>query len=216
MVAMENHELNRLLHNLCRIGTIAELDYTAKKVRVKTGDNTTNWLDWPADVGRNYVRFKPLRRDAQVILVCPSGDISQAHIIGDLYSASAPAPDSSADHLDVVEFSDGTTISYDIDQSLLVFDCAGNTVIHCSDATISASGNATITADGDATITADGNARITAGGDAEVSAVGAASVSGQTVTLQDGRAGGVVCQSHVCSFTGGPHPQASISITGGN
>jgi phage baseplate assembly protein V len=41
-------ELARLIENLVRLGTIAEVDVAKVRVRVKSGSITTNWLPWLA------------------------------------------------------------------------------------------------------------------------------------------------------------------------
>lgn len=205
MMAM-NSELNRLINNLARLGTIAEVDHAARTVRVKTGDNTTAWLAWPADVGKNYVRWKPLAVGIQVIMLCPSGDLSQGVIVGTLYTDSQ-APSETSDTVDVIEFSDGTSIAYNSDSSTLTIDGPDAVVINCTNASVTASENAVIDA--------GGNAEISAGGNAEISAVGDVAATGASVTLNGGAAGGLVCQTHVCAFTGSAHPQGSSTCKGG-
>lgn len=39
-------ELLRLVHNLIRLGTIAEVDHSHAQVRVQSGELLTNWLPW--------------------------------------------------------------------------------------------------------------------------------------------------------------------------
>lgn len=204
---MKNSEINRLLHNLCRLGTIAELDYAAKKVRIQTGELKTDWLNWPADVGNNYVRFKPLRLNTQVIILCLSGDISQGQIVGTLYSDEMVAPGDS-EELDIIKFEDGTEIQYDSSESKLSITCVGDVELNAN--------NITATSQGNATIEAKGNAEVFAAGNTKIEATGMAEIKATQIKLNDGAAGGVVCQSHVCSFTGGPHPQASTTIIASN
>lgn len=204
---MKNAELHRLIQNMTRIGTIAELDTAARKVKVKTGDNITAWLAWPADVGGNYVRWRPLRLNSQVILLSPSGDISQGQIVGQLYTPDT-TPAATAETIDAIEFDDGTTISYDSENSVLTVDASGSVVVNCTDVAVTASGSAVVDAGTGASVITDGDASIEAAGNATVDAA--------AVTLNGGSAGGVVCQSHVCAFTGSPHPQASLTVTAGN
>jgi phage baseplate assembly protein V len=104
-------ELNRQLENLIRIGTIAVVDHAARKLKVKSGNLLSNWLDWPADIGRNYKRWRPLRLNTQVILSCPAGDPAQAMIIGMLYSNDFPAPSTDPD-IDLIAFNNGSFIEY--------------------------------------------------------------------------------------------------------
>ncbi|SDJ41519.1 phage baseplate assembly protein V [Billgrantia gudaonensis] len=108
-------ELLRLIHNLVRLGTIAEVDHSARKLRVqvgRAGEITTAWLDWPVEMGRNYRRWRPLRKGQQVVLSCPGGDLVQAKITGMLYSSALSAPSDNPD-LDLIEFDDGARFQYD-------------------------------------------------------------------------------------------------------
>jgi len=188
---MNPAELNRQLINLLQIGTIESVNTVDKTCRVQIGDLLTGELDMPAEIGRNFVRWQPLRVGTQVLLASPGGDISAGVIVAKLYSNDLTPP-TTAETDDVIAFDDGTTVSYNSESHRLSIDCAGPVAVSCTDASISASGNATVEAGDDANI------------------------KGATVTLQDGAAGGVVCQSHVCAFTGSPHPQGSLTVTGGN
>ena len=115
-------ELHRRIENLVLFGSIAELDSSKRLVRVRLDHadegHITAWLPWPADIGRNYIRWRPLRVDCQVVLGCPSGVINNGQILGMLYSAEQQS-DSDLEGLDVIEFDDGTRISYDSDNQHL-------------------------------------------------------------------------------------------------
>jgi phage baseplate assembly protein V len=63
-------------------------------------------------------------------------------------------------------------------------------------------------------ITVKGKLNITTDGDTNITAIGKAIVNGSEVIVSDGAAGGVVCQSHLCAFTGSPHPQGSSTFKG--
>ena len=71
---MNTSDLERLIQNLIRIGTIYAVDESARKIKVTSGKLVTQWLDWPAEEGRNYKRWRPLRLNTQVILASPGGD----------------------------------------------------------------------------------------------------------------------------------------------
>lgn len=205
---MNTTETNRLLHNLCRTGTISELDHEQKKVKVKISDTlTTAWLNWPAEIGKNHVHWRPLREQTNVLILCPSGDISQGHIVGMMYSNDIN-PASTQETDDLITFEDGTQIQYDSAEKALSIIVKGTTDIDSEkDITIKTAGNAKIETTGHTTITAKGNAT--------VEATATTTINGLQVILTDGASGGVVCQSHVCAFTGGPHPQGSTKILGG-
>jgi phage baseplate assembly protein V len=108
---MNTADLNRRIESIIRLGTIAEVDHAARKLRVKTGDLLTDWLPWPAEVGRNFIRWRPLRPGTQVILSSPSGDPAQATVIGMLYTQALPSPSTDPD-LDLIQFDDGSLVEY--------------------------------------------------------------------------------------------------------
>lgn len=118
-------ELYRRFENLIRIGTIAEVDEQAQRLRVQSGELLTDWLPWPAHIGNNFIHWRPLRLNTQVILACPSGDPAQAMVISMLYSDQLPAPSDDA-AVDVIQFDDGTTIEYNSQQKNLILNSAGS------------------------------------------------------------------------------------------
>lgn len=189
-----NLEIERALSRLVMIATVKETDAAKRRLKVVYGDEQaeSGWVPWPAEYGRNFTRWKPVRTGAQVVLLSPGGDLSRAVIVGQLYTSDITPP-ADTDTLDVVEYEDGTRIEYDSEAKALSIDCAGAV---------------TIASAGDAEVTAKGSASVTARGDA--------AITGATVTLNGGDAGGVVCQSHLCAFTNAAHPQASVTVTGGN
>jgi phage baseplate assembly protein V len=111
-------ELNRRFENLIRVGTIAVVDEQQKRLRVKSGDLITNWLPWPAHIGNNFIQWRPLRLNTQVVLCCPSGDPAQAMIIGMLYSDTQSSPDQDP-AVDRIQFEDGTVVQYNANQKTL-------------------------------------------------------------------------------------------------
>lgn len=131
-------EILRLLNNLIRIGTIEEIDHKAARVRVKSGDNITAWINWtPARAGKTKT-WDPPTKGEQVVLLSPSGDMSQAIVLQSLYSDENPAP-SDSENIWLKKFPDGTEIRYDHAAKKLQFDGAG-------DLQIEVKGSATIRA----------------------------------------------------------------------
>jgi phage baseplate assembly protein V len=125
---MNTADLNRRIESLIRLGTIDQVDHAARKLRVKTGGLLTGWLPWPAEVGRNYRRWRPLRTGTQVVLGCPSGDPAQAVIIQILYTSALDAP-STSPSLDLILFDDGTLIEYDSNTQHLNVECMGDVTV---------------------------------------------------------------------------------------
>jgi phage baseplate assembly protein V len=122
---MNTADLNRRIESLIRLGTIAEVDHAARKLRVKTGGLLTNWLAWPAEVGRNFRRWRPLRIGTQVVLGCPSGDPAQAVILQILYTSALDAPSTDPD-VDLVQFEDGSYIEHNASNGKLQVHAAGD------------------------------------------------------------------------------------------
>lgn len=116
---MFSSELFRALEGLVSIGIISAVDHDKQCLRVihtsDEGDEETAWLPWPADVGKNYIRWCPLRLGTQVILLSESGDLANATIVGMLYTKSQGInPPSNNPDIDRIEFDDGTFIEHDI------------------------------------------------------------------------------------------------------
>lgn len=65
---MDTNELQRLILNLVRKGTIAEVDHASAKCRVATGDLTTNWISWMALAAGQTRDWNPPTVGEQVLL----------------------------------------------------------------------------------------------------------------------------------------------------
>lgn len=122
-------ELTRIVHNLLQITTITSVDHAKRLVRVRIGGDESAELPWPADIGRNWVRWKPLRVGQQVVIACPSGDPALAVIIGDLYSNAIDTSET-AENLDVIEFENGNRIQHDIATGTITVMAIGNVIVN--------------------------------------------------------------------------------------
>lgn len=105
-------ELLRLIQNLIRLGTIAEVDHDAARVRVKSGDLLTGWLPW-ADARAGTTRtWSPPTIGEQVLVFAPGGDTENSVALTALYQTAHPAPSSSADVFHAA-MPDGAVFEYD-------------------------------------------------------------------------------------------------------
>lgn len=105
-------ELQRLIDNLIRIGTVTAV--RSGECRVKTGDLITNWRPYAAArAGKNRTRHR-LSIGEQVLLLSVSGDLRNAYIVGPIYCDAFPEPLADDDNpdLDRTEYSDGAIIEY--------------------------------------------------------------------------------------------------------
>ena len=88
------YETQRRMENIVRKGTVAAVALAAPaRVRVKTGDNTTDWLPWIAlraggvAGGRTW---NPAVVGEQCTVLAPGGDLAQAVVLLGLYSDAMP------------------------------------------------------------------------------------------------------------------------------
>lgn len=138
MVPASLADLHRLLNNMLRLGTVAQVDHAAVRVRVKSGELTTTWLPWPAARAGDVRTWSPPSVGEQVLLLAPGGDLAQAVVMLGINSSAHPAP-SSSPHVTLAHYPDGAVISYDHQAHALV-------------ATLPAGGTAELTAPGSVTV----------------------------------------------------------------
>ena len=67
-------ELFRLIANLLRIGTVLDVDLTAARIRVRSGDLESTWLQWFELRAGTTKTWNPPTVGEQVIMLCPGGD----------------------------------------------------------------------------------------------------------------------------------------------
>ncbi len=81
----------RLIENLIRLGIIAAVQMTPPRVRVKTGALTTGWLPWVSPRAGADREWSPPTVDEQIILLSPSGQLSNGIVLTGLFSDHIPA-----------------------------------------------------------------------------------------------------------------------------
>jgi phage baseplate assembly protein V len=142
-------EIKRLIENLIRFGTIAEVDHgnpnvepvQPPRVRVDIGDMKTGWLRWIETRAGTTRTWCPPTVDEQVIVISPGGDLGAAVVLTGLFRDLHPAPSDNGDHFHAV-MPDGAVIDYHHVEHHLKVDIPG-------DITINATGEIRITASGD-------------------------------------------------------------------
>lgn len=181
----EASEQRRQKGNMIRLGTLAELDLSIARCRVKTGELTTDWIPWLVPRVGTTIEWSAPSVGEQGIVLCPDGDTSGAVFLRGLYSDALPAPDS-GEHVHLVRFPDGTLIRYD--------DAA-----HALDVTLAAGGTVDVTANGSVTVNSEGgatvNADTTINGDLQVN--GDIRLTGTATANMDVVGGGIHLKTHV-------------------
>lgn len=120
-------ELFRLLNNIIRYGTITGIDYAGTAVRVKTGDNETDWLQWGVRRAGNVREWDPPAVGEQVIILSPGGNLSAGTVYPAIYSETSPAPASSPTLYRRV-FPDGAVLEYDFGSHSLLASLPGGSI----------------------------------------------------------------------------------------
>ncbi|MFJ7315607.1 phage baseplate assembly protein V [Pseudomonas sp. NPDC098747] len=104
--------LARLIENLIRLGTVAEVQLSPPRVRVNTGALTTTWLPWIALRAGADKDWNPPTVDEQVLLFSPSGQLGNGIVLAGIFSDQNPANGNRLG-LHRRTYPDGTVIEYD-------------------------------------------------------------------------------------------------------
>jgi len=138
-------ELDRRLANLIRLGSIAQADYAAGKVRVNVGGLLTGWLPWLTDRAGTDRSWHAPEVGEQVLILSPSGELNQGVVLMGLFQAAHPQPVTSVDKHHTV-YSDGAVVEYDrAAHHLKAVLPAGATVQLVADGGIAITGDITLT-----------------------------------------------------------------------
>lgn len=105
-------EMNRRLANLIRLGTVIEADYQKARVKIQIGPITTQWLPWITSNASHSKNWNAPEIGEQVLVLSPSGEMSQGTVIRGIYQKKHTAPNNNVD-VQHMEFKDGSTINYD-------------------------------------------------------------------------------------------------------
>ncbi|HDL7470237.1 TPA: phage baseplate assembly protein V [Yersinia enterocolitica] len=125
-------EILRLLRNLIRIGTVAEVDLDQALCRVATGDNTTGWLNWlTLRAGQSRSWWAPSEGE-QVLILSLGGELDTAFVLPGVFSDDFPPPSASANGL-YITFPDGATLHYEPEIGELRADGIKKAVINASE-----------------------------------------------------------------------------------
>ena len=119
-------DLAKRLSNIIRIGTIFEINVQTAKARVKIGELETDFLPWANSNSGNNNSWNPPEIDEQVIILSPSGDLSQAVILPSFYKNNAS---DSNQNIKSITYQDGSKISFNIASGTLDLDLKGDVKI---------------------------------------------------------------------------------------
>lgn len=193
-------DLQRLLHNIVRVGSIHSVDHGGPgkpaTVRVAIGDLVTDWRPYHECRAGTTTTWNPPTVGEQATVFSPSGDLGAAVVLVGLNSTGNPAP-SSDPNKHVTKYPDGTVVEYDHAAHALLVSMAGGgtaTLIAPGSVTIDSpevtmTGNCTV----EGTLTYLGGMR---GSGMAAGAGSSAEIVGTLQTTEDVVAGGISVRRH--------------------
>ncbi|WP_070249283.1 phage baseplate assembly protein V [Duganella phyllosphaerae] len=197
-------DLLRLLQNLIRLGTIAQVN--GAKARVQLGPQlTSEWLNWITPRAGSTCAWSAPTVGEQVIVISPGGDLTRGVILPALFSKAFDAPESS-DTIHTTHYPDGAVVQYDHAVHILSASLPGGTAIITADKVTSDAPRTICTGDltvmgnlvvqHDATVT--GTAALNGGMTAKAGAAGGTTmtVEGSIKASDDVLAGAVSLAKH--------------------
>lgn len=198
-------DMDRRVSRLIRLGVVAEADYEKARVRVSIGKVVTNWLPWITRRAGLDVDWWAPSKGEQVVVLAPDGEFNNAVVLGSVYQAKHPAPESNP-KVRLTRMEDGATFRYDSENSALTIELTGS-------AKVLIEGDATVEVNGDLIAKVGGNASVDVDGDLAAKAGGTAKVDAKGVELNGGSP--CVTTAHICHFTGTPHGDGSSTVKAG-
>jgi len=159
-------ELRRLINNIVCFGTVSQTKSADGKalVRIKVMERETDFLPVVSFSNSFKKHFIPVRVGEQVVMFSPFGEANGGFILRSIFNKSAKEPALANEHTEVMEYEDGTVISYDTKAKELKINASDKITIICKAATVTADTvviTATTTNNGDVTI----NGNLTVSGD---------------------------------------------------
>lgn len=175
---MQSNELNRLLLNLVRKGTVLEVNHQAALCRVASGELQTNWIPWLAIAAGTTLDWRPPTAGEQVLLLSPGGDPADAVALCGIYSSKAPAPSKKANtHTRI--YPDGAAFEYDHEDQVLQIFLPGRAVARLVASSAVHIKAGTVTVEG--SVKTEGNVHVGTGASGTFT-----TPTGQIVTVRDG------------------------------
>ena len=108
----DNFDIQRLVRNLIRIGTVSELDLERGRCRIATGGNLTDWLNWLTGRAGDARSWWAPSIGEQVLVLSLGGELETAFVLPGVFSDAHPAPSASAQAAHIA-FPDGAVLEYE-------------------------------------------------------------------------------------------------------
>lgn len=136
-------ELKRRLSNIIQIGTVSATKSKDGKALARVvldddGENRRVSKFLPVvSLANSFAKvWFPIRVKEQVLVISPFGNANSGFIIRSIFNKGCKEPSGADEHTAIIEFEDGTKISYDSKASDLKIDAVKSINIICKSATI--------------------------------------------------------------------------------
>lgn len=200
---MNANELNRLLLNLIRKGTVLAVDHDNELCRVECGEIQTNWIHWMAFAAGETRDWNPPTPGEQVLVLSPGGDMADSVALRGITTEDIPAP-SHSPTTHTRTYPDGARIEYDHaahsmtatlpDGATVLLQAPGSVTVKTANATVEA----------DKVLVKASEITLDAG---KISCTGALAVSGDVTAGGDVKAGSISLRNHTHADSGKGKPQ---------
>lgn len=119
-----------MFNNLIQIGTITEVDAQNRAlVRVQIHERVTDFFPYKMIASSHMRTWTPPRVGEQVIVLSPYGEGDEGVVIGSIFNIDQKEPTGANDHTSIIEFEDGTVITYDTAAKALTINASGSVAI---------------------------------------------------------------------------------------
>ncbi len=142
---MNLSEILRKLNNIVQVGTISQTKSSEGKALARVmldenGDEKRVTAFLPViSLANSFARtFIPLRINEQVLVLSPFGNANRGFIFRSIFNRKCKEPNEANEHTAVMEFEDGTKLTYDTKASILKIDAVKTINIFCVDTNIEA------------------------------------------------------------------------------
>lgn len=190
---MSPAEIRRRINNIVRFGTVTESRSKDGKAlaRVQVGERVSDFLPVMSFSNSFKKHWIPVRPKEQVVVFSPFGEADSGFVIRSIFNKNAKEPTGANDTTEIIEYEDGTRLSYDTTAKELKIDAVDKITIICKAAKVTA----------DTVDVTSTSAKVTAD-----------TVEIDSASIDLGVGGkGVVTAECQCAFTGLPHHDKSAN-----
>lgn len=115
-------DLKRRMSSVVIVGIVSQVDHEKARYRFKSGELESDWLPFTSARAGDTRTYDSLDVGEQIVAVSPSGDLSQAIIVGSIATQTKQAADKGNIHRTI--YPDGTVIEYDHEAKRYKMDVA--------------------------------------------------------------------------------------------